>query len=235
MPEAAWHNYYALTFGLYNALAECEYLKGQSEKSEELYEILLANTKGGLDKAKLCAIRLVQTIGIGLWHQSIEFGILGLEYLDIKVTSEPDKVKDLLQSQSNLFEKALIKTPLHQVIDLPEMTDAKLLVASNIMPNLSTCGQILGAHDFQQYCTLLGLNMTLSSGKSDLTPILFACHANFLSKEGRLSEAYGIAQQAIKISDLYPDCRELSNTYNMLAGLVIYLKSSYPDAIKLHQ
>jgi predicted ATPase/signal transduction histidine kinase len=235
LPGVSWKTYYELTHGLYSALAECEYLKGQSEKSEILFSTLLEYTQSDFGKAQLCVTRLVQSIGTGQWYQGIEYGISGLKYLGIDISTEPEKVKGLLLDQASKFEHSHCDVSLNKFLDLPEMTDLHLLVASNIIPNLSVCGQILGLIEFQKYCTLLGLNIALNSGKSDLTPILLACHANLLTKENHYSQAYEVANLAIKVSDLYPHCRELSNSYNMLAGLVIYLKSPYQEAIQLHQ
>jgi len=234
-PENHWLNHYTLGFGLYNTLAECMYLTGEIEKSERLYDILLTNTQNELDKAKLYATRLVQTIGRGDWQLGIEYGVTGLQHLGIRIQTEPEAIETLSKEQLNQFEKALEKTSLSQFFELPEMTDPQLLVACSIIPNLSQCGQILGRDNFQYYCTLLGLNITLSSGKSDLTPILLACYAIILVKEGVYSQAFMLAEQAIKISECYPNCKELSNTNNVLAGLILYLKSPYQTAINLHQ
>ncbi|MFT6122426.1 MAG: putative ATPase/signal transduction histidine kinase [Oleiphilaceae bacterium] len=235
LPDQHWHDYYDLSFGLYNVLAECEYLQGESEKSEQLYRILLTNTKSDLDKARLCATRVVQKIGRGQWEQGIDLGVSGLGYLGIDISTEPEKVNMLFQAQSEEFKQASEIISLNSFIGLPEMSDPCLLIASNIIPNLSQCGQILGRPKFQEYCTLLGLNITLKSGKSDFTPVLLACYANLLTKESEYGVAYRVAKLAINISNTYPYCKELANTYNTLAGLVIYLKSPYMEAISYHQ
>jgi len=235
LPEDAWPRHYALTFDLYHGMAECEYLLGHPDQSEVLYELLLENTLDDVDKAQICANRVVQTIGQGQWHKGIEYGVSGLRYFGIDVPTKVEEIEPLMLKEEKKFDKALTVIPVNQFKGLPEMTDQNLLIASKIIPNLSQACYIVGQLDLQRYCTLLGLNITLSSGKSDLTPLLLAYYAFILAKEGQSSEAYGVAIQAIKISDLYPNCRELSNSYNMLAGLVIYLKSSYQEAIQLHQ
>ena len=233
--EDHWQTQYTLSFGLYHTLAECMYLTGEADQSEALYNTLLANTHKDIDKAKICATRLVQTIGRGDWQLGIEYGITGLHHLGISIQTEPEEINALSQEQFNQFEQALKTTPLSHIVQLPEMTDPQLLVACSIIPNLSQCGQILGKNDFQYFCTLLGLNITLSSGKSDFTPLLLACYAVILTRRGSYSQAFMLAEQAIKISESYPNCRALSNTNNVLAGLILYLKSPYQIAINLHQ
>jgi len=233
--EHHWQHHYALSFGLYHSLAECLYLSGDVHQSEVLYNTLLANTQSDLDKAKICAARLVQTIGRGEWRQGIDYGLSGLHYLDIKIPTEAGALKNQLKRQTHQFEKSLQARPLSEFSNLPQMTDPRLLVASSIIPNLSQNAYITGELEFQKCCILFGLNMTLASGKSDLTPVLLACYAINLVKEGIFSCAYEAAEQAIYIADLYPSCRELANTNNILAGLVMYLKSPYRDALRLHQ
>jgi diguanylate cyclase (GGDEF)-like protein len=234
-PTLVWQNHYALSFGLTKLLAETLYLSGDVKQSEMLYDELLVHCDSDLDKAQLCATRLVQTIGRGQWQKGIDYGIAGLQHLGITIPTAPAALEALLQEEKTRFEQALLITPLDQFIALPEMSDPALLIASSIIPNLSQCGYILGQLDFQKCCTLAGLNLTINSGKSDLTPILLACHAIQLARDNLSTQAYEVAKQAIRISENYPNCRELANTYNMLAGLVIYLKSPYQEAIELHQ
>ena len=230
-----WQQHYALSFGLYHTLAECLYLMGSADKSETFYETLLDNTQSDLVKAKLCAARLVQSIGRGQWQKGIYFGVTGLQHLDITIPTKTKTLKSLLQRQTQQFEQNLKTRPLSQLAELPEMSDARLQIASSIIPNLSQCGYILGQTDFRKYCTLFGLNMTWVSGKSDLTPVLLACYAIDLAKQDMFLRAYEVAEQAIHIAALYPNCRELANTDNMLAGLVLYFRSPYQDALNLHQ
>jgi len=235
LPSECWKAHYDLTFGLYHIFAECQYLRGKPEQSEKLYDTLLANTVSGLDKAQICSDRLVQTIGAGQWHKGIKIGILGLKYSGVEVPTDPEKVRLCFQQELEKFEQSLINLPVNQFINLPEMTDPQLLMISTIIPNLSQCSFILGKPDFQKFLIAFGLNIMLDSGRSSRSPLLMACYAIILA-EDQPSLAYDIANQAIKLSERYTtQTHELANTYNVLAGLIVYLKSPYQDAIDLHQ
>ena len=234
LPEDAWQGHYALTFGLYNVMAECEYLKGQVEKSESLYETLLTNSYDGLDKAKLCATRLVQMIGRGEWQKGIAIGVSGMKYLNIDVSADPQKISTLLPKEVEQYEQGLKTRPVNHFIDLPEMTDARYLVAMNILPNLSVCGFVFGQTNFMKYVALLGLNISLKNGKSDLMAALLACYAVVSGKEEKYTQASELAAEVIKISESYPSCREYANSLNLVAATTLYLDAPYQKSIDFH-
>mgnify|MGYP000149593605 CR=1 FL=1 len=234
LPADSWQNQYEQTFGLYNAMAECEYLKGQAEKSEALYEALLANTKDRIDKAKICATRLVQMIGHGEWLKGIEIGISGMRYLKMDVSADPQKISALLPQELEIFEQALKVRPISKLIELPEMTDERYLIAMNILPNLSVCGFIFGQTAFMKYFALLGLNMSLDKGKSDLMAALLACFAVVSGKEEKYAQASELAKEVTIISESYPNCREYANSLNLVAGTTLYLDAPYQKSIDFH-
>jgi len=234
LPENSWQNHYVLTFGLYNSIAECEYLKGQAEKSETLYDTLLANTNNSLDKAELCATRLVQMIGRGEWHKGIEIGVSGMKYLNLDVSADPKKISALLPKEVEQFEKTLKIRSVNRFIDLPEMTDPSYLVAMNILPNLSVCGFIFNQTEFMKYFALLGLNISLEKGKSDLMAALLACLSVVNAKEEKYAQASDLAEEVIKISETYPNCREYANSLNLVSVTTLFLNAPYQKSIDFH-
>ncbi len=234
LPDACWLQHYDLSFGVYAVLAECKYLLGQAEKSDALYETLLTNTRSGVDKAQLCATRLVQMIGRGQWHKGVDIGIAGMKYLDMQVSSDPEKIEALLPQEIQTFERSLQSTPISAYTDLPEMSDQRCLVALRILPNLSVCGSVIGQTAFMKYFALLGINMSLKAGKSDLMASLLACYALVTSKEEKYTRASELAAQVINISESYPSCREYANSLNMVAATTLYLDSSYQKSIDYH-
>jgi len=235
LSEASWHEEYDLTFGLYNTLAECEYLLGRPEKAEELYEILLVNTLCDIDKAKLCASRLIQMIGRGQWEQGIEIGIAGLKEIGINCPSDLSNIQHALLKEEQQFENNLINTPLDRISNLPEMTEPRHLVAINILPNLSVCGLVLGQESIMKFFALLGLNISLDAGKSDLLAVLLACYSSVLVKEESYNQAYHVAKLSMGIAEQYPNCREFANTCNIVAGIALHFKSPYQCSIDVHQ
>jgi predicted ATPase/signal transduction histidine kinase len=234
LTDKAWQDQYELTFGLFNILAECEYLKGGGEKAEEYYEILLANTKNEIDKAGICATRIVQMIGRGEWPKAIEIGVLGMKYLNMDVSIDPQKIDVLLPKEIKRFELALKERSIRRFIDLPEMTDARYLVAMNILPNLSVCGYVFGQTALMKYFALLGINISLEKGKSDLMAALLACYAVVSCEEENYTQASELATQVIKISDAYPNCREYANSHNLVAATTLYVDAPYQKSIDYH-
>ncbi|MBV1919320.1 MAG: GHKL domain-containing protein [Pseudomonadales bacterium] len=234
LPDGCWQQQYDLSFGVHSVLAECEYLLGQPEKSDMVYETLLENTHCSVDKAELCATRLVQLIGRGQWQKGIDTGIAGMNYLDMPVSSDLQKIEALLPQEVQVFERSLQIMPISAYVDLPEMTDQHCLMALRILPNLSACGIVFGQTAFIKYFALLGINMSLKAGKSDLMAALLACYAVVAGKEEKYNRASVLAAQVINISESYPNCREYANSLNLLSATTLYLDAPYQKSIDFH-
>ncbi|HAX86295.1 MAG TPA: hypothetical protein DCY91_08500, partial [Cyanobacteria bacterium UBA11370] len=57
LPGDSWKTHYDLTFNLYREKSECEYLCGNFDKAEELFNLILNQAKSNLDRAEIHNIR----------------------------------------------------------------------------------------------------------------------------------------------------------------------------------
>lgn len=235
LPDNPWQSCPETTQALYHLLAETEYLNGNLDRSDDYYKILFDNLSDGLVKAEICASRLIQSIGRGQWPNGSGFAREGLEYLGMAIPDTGETLTELIAVELAQLNSELEQTPINSLSGLPEMTDEKLLIAMRILPNLSQCSAIMGDTDLRDYCAIKGMNLILQNGKSDLAAIHLACYALYLRSNERYQEAFDIGIQAKKIADSYTFCREVSNCYNMLCTIVLYLKMPFEDCIYLNR
>ena len=55
--DAGWESQYQLAYDLHLEAGECEYMAGNADPAEELFEELLVNGKSSLEKAKVYGLR----------------------------------------------------------------------------------------------------------------------------------------------------------------------------------
>jgi len=249
LPDNRWHTCYQLTFSLLQLKAEGEYLCGEPEVSDKLYSELLNYCHENTIKAEIYATRLIEHSGRGLWHAGIEFGLQGLASLDMPLfgqaddaATENERVKKecivsdvLLKKEQILFDSHIKKTAIDQIELLPEMNDSRKLIAIKILSTLTACAYLLGNAALMRLSILRGLNLVLAAGKSDLTGSQLSWFAALLVLNRDYSRGVAVAEQAIRLLKYYPHAQELSNSYNILAGLVLPLKETYGDCSQQHQ
>lgn len=234
LPADAWISRYDVICHLYHIKAESEYLSANPQASDELYRILFDHLHEEAVKAEICASRLTQCIGRGHWLQGIEFGMQGLGHLGMLIPQEEELQAALVVENATLMP-CLNRGVIDNILDLPEMTDSKQLLALKILANLSLNSHILGKTVLSEYCTIKGCNLILRYGKSDLAAIQIGCYALHLRLNNRLEPAYRQGLLAKQLADSYPRCREIANCYNILASMIWYLKSSFADCIALNK
>ena len=260
LPDNRWQACYQLTFSLLQLKAEGEYLCGQPEASDKLYSELLTYCHEDTLKAEIYATRLVEHSGRGLWHAGIEFGIQGLVSLGMPlfggandegvdasentdVNSDKKKsiykeriVNDaLLIKEQALFDQLVTRTPIDQIEQLPEMNDPRKLIGIEILSTLTACAFMLGNSTLTHLSVLRGLNLVLTAGKSDLAGSQLSWFSVLLVQSREYSRSAIVAEQAVRLLEYYPHARELANSYNILAGLVLPMNDTYAYSSKQHQ
>ena len=60
LPADAWESEYELAFELYKQAVQCEFLRGNFEKAEELYPKIIEKTRTIPEKISIWCIKLVQ-------------------------------------------------------------------------------------------------------------------------------------------------------------------------------
>ncbi|ARU57937.1 protein kinase/AAA ATPase/GAF sensor-containing signal transduction histidine kinase [Oleiphilus messinensis] len=235
LPECSWQQEYELTLRLNLFEAESHFLLGEIETSEAAYEKLMPFVTGSQMRAIIYCDRLVQAIGAGKWLQGCEYGNLGLRALGFTV---PQDEAELKKSIADLASRANLQSVLQQPLkpqDLPNLTDATLLIASRLIANTGQVSYIIDRHLLQTYFFELGWELTYSEGKSEMTPLLLACYANLLTFQFRLPEAEAIGRACKRFIDYYPNAPEMANSLNLLAGVNWYFFSPYSEVIELHE
>ena len=233
LPDNAWREHYDLCFEVHRINAESNFLVGQMDRSDQLYEALLEHTNNALSKAEIYTERLVQSIGSARWQKGIEQGEQGLALLGINIPSIEREASNLemeaffLSMPSRALEKKLK--------NLPENTDKAFQLAMYLLPNMSLVSGVLSVTANTSFFCYQAMKLTLERGCTEFTHLVLACFAMQISRSGRFDLNKVSALAAMNYMEQYPDSREQANTYNLLAGGAFCIFSSYDEALKLHE
>ena len=234
MPIERWQKDAATAEQLYLIRAECEFLNGHPQRSDEFYQVLLEHVDDALFKARVCADRLSQLIGRGEWPQAMQYGIDGLAYLGV-ILPDVDQLQTVIRDLRDQLEGKFPDKVVTGLSTLPEMSEPEDRVALHILSYLSQNANILGQHEWGEFYIYLGCQLIVSAGKADLAALHLTMYALLLRRQGLLKEAFRQGQEARAIADSYPDCREFANCYNVLATMTMYLGVPYTECINMHR
>ncbi|MBW4646167.1 MAG: AAA family ATPase [Goleter apudmare HA4340-LM2] len=201
----SWQSQYDLTIKIYIETIEAEYLNINFERSNQLIEIALSNTKNILEQVKIYEAKMQIYIAQLEMLKAIETGLQVLEKLDVHLV-------DLINDESLIVE-------LPNLDDLENflvMTDPYKLSAMQIIKIL--CAPVFMAKPeiFPQIIITM-VNLCIEHGNSALSAFAYGFYGLLMSGIGKLNAGYHAGNIALKLLDKF-DAKELKakvfNLYN---------------------
>ena len=201
LPSNAWDKCYDLCFEIYVEHAQCEFLIENVTEAEELFDMIIDQTKNELDKADVYGIQMLLYTGKGKYSKAVEIGIKALKRLGMVIPANPsikDKLKELLY-----YKVFMSRRSIEELYKLPEMKDpvqrkvAKLLI--NFILATST-----GYPNLHSFAIIKAGNHTLRYGRTEMAPIGYI---GYSIVEGSLFGNYAAGDRlgsvAIKLTERY--------------------------------
>ncbi len=134
LSQNSWHVQYDLTLALYVEAAETACLCGDFEQMAQLTEVVLQKATSLLDRVRIYEVKLLADKAQNKQSEAVKTALTVLKLLGIRFPDSPsqfDIILGLLETKFNLWKK-----PIEDLINLPTMSDPKMLAAMRIMSNV---------------------------------------------------------------------------------------------------
>jgi predicted ATPase/serine phosphatase RsbU (regulator of sigma subunit) len=168
--ENDWATHYQLCYDLHRECGECEYLTGNFEASEHLFDLTVARSGTHLDKAHICAAKAMLYTAMGKYDRAMEAGLAGLRLLGVRISPNPSKLSvaiEILRTKWNLRGK-----PIESLALLPAMGKPGPMIAVDILANLMTVAYSSSA-ELSAIAMTTMLNLTLRHGSAPVSSYSF--------------------------------------------------------------
>ncbi len=197
LPKKSWEISYGLTFNLFTESAEAAYLSGDFEQMEQLAQVVLQQARTLADEVKVGEIQIPAYAAQNQQLKAIKTALMFLKRLDINFPEEPTQEEVGLALQK--MQVSLLGKPIPSLIDLPIMTDPKIILAMRVM----------GAVTPAAYHVLPGLLFLLALKQIDLSVeygnvsesiFSYACYGFILcGVVGDINSGYQFGQLALDV------------------------------------
>ncbi len=88
LPDTAWRTDYALAYGLYTELMECQYLHRNFDEAEKLFSIIIENAASRMDKARAYRIMIALYTSMRSPREAVELGLKALTIFGIRISPQ---------------------------------------------------------------------------------------------------------------------------------------------------
>lgn len=190
----SWNVHYKLTYNLNIELSQCEYLSSNLEKSEELFKIILANAKTGLEKSEVNSLKMMLESSTGNYDKAIIVGIKSLKYLGVHLPQNPSKL-DLIKQI--LLSKLIFRNKnIDDLLKLPESNNYNIVKALENLTLLAAPANFINDDLF----VLIILKLAILSAKYGNTEVSAIGYSGYAIIAGSVLGDYVKGQEFEKVS-----------------------------------
>jgi predicted ATPase/serine/threonine protein kinase/class 3 adenylate cyclase len=199
LQEECWKEQYELSLSLHEETAEAAYLCTEFAVMEEHVATVLESATELQHKIRVYETSIQGDIARSLKMEAITTGLTVLRELGIGIPIYP-KMAHVLWALVRTRTALLGKKPA-DLIDLPAMTDERILTAVRIATKINSTAYVVSPNLFP-VLVLKQVELSVKYGNADVSPFGYALYGTILCGVlGNISTGYSFGQMALKLSE----------------------------------
>lgn len=233
LPADCWTGEYELTYQIYKDWSESEYLAGNHERAETLFDSILQNCRTDIERAEIYIIRIILFATIGKFIDNNRLGIealrlFGYEFPELEDTAAMEAA---FRTEYQEYLKNLKDRPIEALLNLPDVTDPEKEVCSKIVMNMLSSAYVSNPVFLALLCSK-SINMALRYGISPYSTYSFAVWGLLLGVRMRDYEAgYQFGLLAMKFNEKYGFAATRANTPFVFGNFISHWRRPIGESI----
>ncbi|MFN8579121.1 MAG: ATP-binding protein, partial [Candidatus Sericytochromatia bacterium] len=219
--ESLFINYYELAYNIYFEYAHLEYLNFNFDISENILNFLINKNLKDFDKAKAYEIKTLLYITTNRITEALEIGLLGLKTLNFILPITNFSInKELI---IDFFKVRILLNNLDEkhIVNLPEMSDKRLLIINNILIALVTVTYMSNTKLMFLIVHKM-LLLSIKNGNSDVSAYAYAAYGSFVAFIlNNPSKGFTLGQISLKLIEKYNN-QAIKNKVNFIYANLIH-------------
>ncbi|MBN3896729.1 MAG: AAA family ATPase [Nostoc sp. NOS(2021)] len=219
LAENAWIEQYEQTFTLFRERAECEFLTGNLEQAEELFELLLLKAESHVDKSNIyiLQIRLYQVAG--RYEEALTLGLEALELFGVTFPDSNEQVQSAIAIEKNQVLINLGDRQVSDLINAPIIQDPNIKTLISLLTTLGPPTYLGRPHIFP-LVVLKAVNYSLQFGNTEDSCFAYSMYAMLLvSIFHDIPTGYAFSEMTIQLNEKLHDLK--------LRGVVLHIHGSH--------
>ncbi len=225
LPEDVWDRDPAGTFLLYLELSESEYLSGNFERADELFDVILAAASSDSDRARVLCLRARLYQLSGRYDEAIGVVADGLRIFGIELP-HTDEAMSRTQAQLRAhIRTALAGREVRDLIDAPVIEDAGRSMVILLLADAIHCAYATQPELFA-VITEMGLQACLTHGVTPDACRIFLNYGALQVTEGDVATGFEFAELALALNERFDDRR--------IRGALLHTHAAYVNPWRRH-
>lgn len=189
LDDSSFDHDYELAFALHAERAECEYLNGQYQAAESLFDVLLARARSRLDRVRVYTLLVVLHTTRSQFAAAIRVGRAGLSLFGVELPETEEGFRAIFDAELVALKKNLAGRSIADLEGAPELTDPEKRAHLELLVKLRPSSFLSGAW-LAAVIIVMPVNLCLTYGRSELAePIFSGIGYTLISLRGMYDEA----------------------------------------------
>jgi PAS domain S-box-containing protein len=203
----AWTRSYDATLELYLALAECEYLIGNFDAADRLFELMLGNARSDLDRARIYSLHMkVCQVGSG-YDESLVIALEALQLFGVTFPESNDEIQAAADAEYRAVSVNLGERRIDDLLDAPAAVAPEVRAIIDLLVDASPSAYN-GRPKLFPLVVMKAVNFSLRYGNTDQSSYAYAVHALMLvGVYGELAQAFEFSEMALRLNERFNNAR----------------------------
>jgi PAS domain S-box-containing protein len=206
LPEESWDSGYDFKLGLFLDWAESEYLRGDFEAAEALFQVLLANAKSDLDQAAVYELRLKMYQIASKYDDALSMAVRALQLFGVELPPNEETLRNETQDEAAAVKVNLRGRDIADLANAQEAVDRRVKATITLLANAIPVAYLGNTPQYFPLITLKLVNFSLKFGHTKESCVGYTSYAIMLvSLYDDPHSANAFAKMAIKLNDKLGD------------------------------
>ena len=203
----AWTRYYEETLELYLALAECEYLAGNFDSADRLFELMLGHARSDLDRARIYSLRIKVYQAGSRYDESVVLVLEALRLFGVTFPESDDEIQTTAEAEFRAVTANLGGRRIGDLLDAPAADAPEVRAIIDLLVDAAPAAYN-GRPQLFPLVTMKAVNFSLRYGHTDQSSYAYAVHAlTLVSVYGDLAQAFEFSEMALRLNDRFNNAR----------------------------
>ncbi|WP_346779175.1 AAA family ATPase [Burkholderia sp. Ac-20365] len=222
----AWTRCYSQTFDLYLELSECEYLVGNFDTADAMFDMILGQAHCKLDRAKVYSLRIKLYQVASKYYDGFAVAVGALQDFGLVLPESDDDIQRAVEAEFRDFSAILGERAIIDLLDAPMATDPTMQAIINLLVDAVPCAYI-GRPTLYPLVTLKAVNLSMRHGNTDQSAFAYGVYSLMLvSVVGDISSAFQFSELSLQLNEKLGNVR--------LRGTLLHLHGDHVNFWRHH-
>ncbi|HIK16841.1 MAG TPA: AAA family ATPase [Leptolyngbyaceae cyanobacterium M33_DOE_097] len=205
LSPTAWDSDYSEVFDLFTELAECEYLTGNLERAETLFQLLLSQAQTPLDQATIYRLQIRHSQVAGRFDEAFTTGLVALKLFGVTFPETDEQVKAAIKWEKQQVGVNLGDRQIADLSDAPIIQDPRLKMVISLLTSMGPPAYLSKPNLFP-LVVLKALNYSLEHGNTEESCFAYSMYSMLLVSLFRdIPAGYAFSEMTIRLNQKLND------------------------------